>query len=205
MTLLGDFVKIRPMDTNLPEHLMSKPIFTSREAKACGIHPSLLSYYVKKGILKRLKRGVYQSAERSSLNFQWADLIEAVYAVNGGVICLLSALAIYELTDEIPRQHWIGVRHSTNVQGGPQLKIVRFRNFELGKTSIELDGVSVSIFDRERTIIDAFRLLSREVAIKALKAAFTLPRSQKLDLVKLQAYAKKLRVNIDPYLITVTT
>ena len=83
------------MSNRLPEQLIGKPIFTSQEAKTFGVHPSLLSYYVKKGILKRLKRGVYQSAERSSLSFQWADLIEAIYAVNGGVICLLSALAIY--------------------------------------------------------------------------------------------------------------
>jgi len=193
------------MSNHLPEQLISKPIFTSREARAFGVHPSLLSYYVKKGVLKRLKRGVYRCTEHSSLHFQWADLIEAVYGINGGVICLLSALAIYDLTDEIPRQHWIGIRHSTDALGGPGLKIVRFRNFELGKTSIKLDDVTVSIFDRERTIVDAFRLLSQEVAIKALKIALTPPREHKLDLIKLQEYAKKLRVNIDPYLITVTT
>ena len=193
------------MVKQLPKQLMSKPIFTSKEARDCGIHPSLLSYYVKKGILKRLKRGVYQSSKGSSLHFQWADLIEAVYGVNGGVVCLLSALAIYELTDEIPRQHWIGVRHGTDAVRGGGIKIVRFRKFELGKASIELEGVVVPIFDRERTIVDSFRLLSREVAIKALKTALTFPSGQKLDLIKLQDYAKKLRVNIDPYLITVTT
>lgn len=128
-----------------------------------------------------------------------------MYGVNGGIVCLLSALAIYELTDEIPRQHWIGVRHGTDAVGNPNLKIIRFRNLELGKTTIELDGVTVSIFDRERTIVDSFRLLSREIAIKALKIALAQTGHQKLDLIKLQAYAKKLRVNIDPYLITVTT
>lgn len=148
---------------------------------------------------------MYQGTEYSPSSFQWIDLIEAVYGISGGVICLVSALAVYGLTDEIPRQHWIGVRHGTDSVGGPQFKIVRFRNLELGKTTIELDGVVVPIFDRERTLIDAFRLLSREVAIKALKMALTQPGDQRLDLIKLQAYAKKLRVNIDPYLITVTT
>ncbi len=193
------------MTKQLPKQLTNKPIFTSKEARSLGIHPALLSYYVKKGVLKRLKRGVYQSSSGSSLPFQWADLIEAVYGVKGGVVCLLSALAIYELTDEIPRQHWIGVRHGTDAGGGGDIKIVRFRNFELGKTSIELEGVAVPIFDRERTIVDAFRLLSREVALKALKTALISPGIQKLDLIKLQNYAKKLRVNIDPYLISVTT
>ncbi len=185
--------------------LVSKPIFTTKEARALGIHPALLSYYAKKGIIKRLGRGVYQGTEYPSSSFQWIDLIEAVYGVHGGVICLISALAVYGLTDEIPRQHWVGVRHSTDVASGSQLKIVRFRNLELGKTTIELDGVIVPIFDRERTIVDAFRLLSRETAIKALKMALDRSGKQRLNLVKLQEYAKKLRVNIDPYLITVTT
>lgn len=187
--------------------LLKKPLFTSKEAKELGIHPALLSYYVKIGRLRRINRGVYQNSDyQGEISFRWKDLIAAVYAVNGGVICLISALAIYDLTDEIPRQHWIGIRHGTDAIGGPQLKIVRFRNMDLGKTIVDLEGISVPIFDRERTLIDAFRLLSREVAIKALKMALTQPlSSEKIDLIKLQAYAKKLRVNIDPYLMTVIT
>ena len=201
---MGDFVKISIMNTQL-SLLISKPIFTSKEAKALGIHPALLSYYAKKGIIKRLSRGVYQGTEYPPSSFQWIDLIEAVCGTRSGVICLVSALAVYGLTDEIPRQHWIGVRHGTDAVGGPQLKVIRFRNLELGKTTIELDGVTVPIFDRERTIVDAFRLLSKETAIKALKMALTQSGQYRLDLIKLQEYAKKLRVNIDPYLITVTT
>lgn len=196
----------KPKSFYILKPLLKKAVFSSKEAKALGIHPSLLSYYVKKGRLKRISRGVYKSAEyQTHLSSLWKDLIESVYAVNGGVVCLISALVIYELTDEIPRQHWIGIRHGTDAIGGPHFKIVRFRNIELGKTTIELDGVQVPIFDRERTIIDAFRLLSRETAIKALKMALSQPGNKKIDLIKLQAYAKKLRVNIDPYLITVTT
>ena len=70
---------------------------------------------------------------------------------------------------------------------------------------MDLEGVEVPIFDRERCIIDAFRLLSCEVAIKALRLGVGLPKDEKIDLVKLQEYAKKLRVNISPYLIAVTT
>jgi predicted transcriptional regulator of viral defense system len=185
--------------------LFKQPIFTSKEARSIGVHPSLLAYYAKQGVIKRISRGLYRVETNPSQDFLWTDLVEAVYGVKEGVICLISALAIYELTEEIPRQHWIGVRHGTDARGGPQLKIVRFRNLELGKTTIELDGVIVPIFDRERTIVDSFRLLSKETAIKALKIALTQSGKQRLDLIKLQEYSKKLRVNIDPYLMTVTT
>ena len=135
----------------------------------------------------------------------WEDLIQAVYSIPGSVVCLISALAIYELTEEIPRQHWIGIRHGTSVKSNALIKIVRFRNFDLGKTEIELEGIRIPIFDRERTIIDAFRLLSRETAIKALKMALAQSGKKRLDLIKLQAYAKKLRFDIGPYLLSLST
>lgn len=50
---------------------------------------------------------------------------------------------------------------------------------KLGRKEIELDGIMVPIFDRERTVVDAFRLLSRETAIKALKMALSLPKDKK--------------------------
>ena len=121
------------------------------------------------------------------------------------MVCLISALALYDLTDEIPRQHWIAVRHGTSIKRGREIKVVRFRDMELGKTTIDLNGVQLPIFDRERTIVDAFRLLSLETAVKAMKMSLAQPGKKRLDLNKLQRYARKLRVNIAPYLITATT
>ena len=130
---------------------------------------------------------------------------KAFLSVPDGVICLTSALAVYDLTEEIPRQHWIGIRHGTSLKSDRQIRSVRFRDLEPGKTEIELDGIFIPIFDRERTIVDAFRLLSRETAIKALKAAVVKAGKNRLDLVKLEEYARKLRFDITPYLLSVTT
>lgn len=184
--------------------LLKKPLFTVKEAKALRISPALLNHYVKTGKLKRVARGVYQGTEGPSCTGRWGDLVEAAYST-GGIICLISALAIYGLTEEIPRQHWIGIRHGTSVKNTHQIKIIRFRNMDLGKNEIELDGAKVSIFDRERTLIDAFRLLSRETAIKALKTAIGAGGKNRLDLKKLENYARKLRFDISPYLLSVTT
>ncbi|MCK4934213.1 MAG: type IV toxin-antitoxin system AbiEi family antitoxin domain-containing protein [Simkaniaceae bacterium] len=187
--------------------LLAQPSFTAAEAKELGVSTALLGYYVKTGQIRRLGRGIYQGIDYQSSpkNFRWKDLIDAVNSVPGGVVCLISALAIYEIIDEIPRQHWIAVSHSTSIDRGTKVKIVRLRNMDLGKTTVDLGGVQAPIFDRERTIIDAFRLLSQETAIKALKIALSSKSSKRLDLRKLQAYAKKLRFNISPYLISATT
>src|SRR5277367_6343520 len=88
--------------------LLEKPYFTSKEARDIGVHPAVLGHYVKAGRLKRIRRGVYQRVDyKNPSAFRWEDLVEAVYSVRGGVVCLISALAIYDLTEEIPRQHWI--------------------------------------------------------------------------------------------------
>ncbi|MEX0962224.1 MAG: type IV toxin-antitoxin system AbiEi family antitoxin domain-containing protein [Simkaniaceae bacterium] len=187
--------------------LLTRPSFTAVEAKKLGVSSALLGYYVKTGQIQRLGRGIYQGIDYRSTpkNFRWEDLIDAVNSVPGGVICLISALAIYEITEEIPRQYWIAVSHSTSISRGTSVKIVRFRNMNLGRTTIDLEGIQIPIFDRERTIIDAFRLLSQETAIKALKIALSSKSNVRLDLRKLQTYAKKLRFNISPYLISATT
>jgi predicted transcriptional regulator of viral defense system len=186
--------------------LFNKPSFTSKEAKAIGVPASVLGYYVKAGKLKRIRRGVYQATDyQNSEAFRWVDLIEAVHSINGSVVCLISALAVYDLTEEIPRQHWIGIRHGTSARSSRQIKIIRFRDLDLGKIEIELEGTRIPIFDRERTIVDAFRLLSRETAIKALKSALAQRGKNRIDLILLEAYAKKLQFDIAPYLLSITT
>lgn len=186
--------------------LLKKPSFTSKEARKAGVHPALLSHYAKTGRLERLREGVYRSPESPvPTSMQRADLIEAVLSIPNGAICLTSALAIYGLTEEIPRHHWIAISHSTSIKAPRPIKIVRYRNTDLGRTETDLDGIRVPIYDRERTIIDAFRQLSRETAIKALKMALSAQSSERINLVKLQLYAKKLRVPIEPYLLAVTT
>lgn len=185
---------------------MNQPSFTSKEAQIVGVSPAVLSHYVKTGKLTRIRRGVYQPIDyHNPESFRWSDLIEAVHSIKGGVVCLISALAVYDLTEEIPRQHWIVIRHGTSVRCKKQIKIVRLRNHTLGRTEIELEGVLIPIFDKERTIIDAFRLLSRETAIKALKSALARGGKNRLDLIKLEEYAKKLKIDITPYLMNITT
>jgi predicted transcriptional regulator of viral defense system len=184
--------------------LLKAPSFTSKDAARLDVSAATLGHYVKLGELERLGRGVYRATSSTVVeDFRWGDLINATRTVKDGVICLTSALAVYGLTEEVPRQHWIAVRHTTKHRGPASTKAVRMRNFELGRTQVRLGGVTVPIFDRERTIIDAFRYLGRETAIKALKLAFTKKRAERIDPEKLLRYSRVLRVIIEPYLLAV--
>lgn len=186
--------------------LFAKPVFSAAEARRAGIHPSRLSYYVKTNRIERIGHGVYRGIDSSvEADFQWEDLIVIAKSIPRGVVCLISALALYELTDAIPREHWIAVPHATTAPKRENTHIVRMRDMNTGKTVYTIGQETVSIFDRERTIVDAFRYLSKEIAIKALKMAVSGRSKKKLDIKKLQQYAKQFGLNIDSYILTVTT
>lgn len=185
--------------------LLTAPNFTSKEARNCGVSSATLAYYIRIGEIERIKRGLYRGIKAPEmLSFQWEDLVTIVRGTQDGVICLISALALYELTEEIPRQHWIAIKNTTSRHSDPMVKVVRMRNHTLGRTVIDIDGAVVSIFDRERTILDSFRYLSKETALKALKTGLEQPYGKRIDINKLRSYAKKMKINIDPYLLALT-
>lgn len=185
--------------------LLHASSFTSEEARLRGVSSSTLAYYVKQNELTRIGHGVYRGANAPIADdFRWEDLIEAMQRVKEGVICLTSALSLYHLTEEMPSQHWIAIRNETVHRAMPSTKVIRMRNLTLGKTTVKVGNVTLPIFDRERTIVDAFRYLGRETALKALKIALTKKGAEKVDIEKIRQYAKKLRIKIEPFLIAMT-
>ncbi len=180
--------------------------FTSKEAKRFGISPSHIAYYIKIGEVERVSRGVYRSLKKeSSIPTPWEGLVITAKSIPKGVICLISALQIYELTDEFASEHWIAVPFNTWPAKRDHTRITRMRNLTLGKTKMPMGDESIAIFDRERTIIDCFRLISKEVALKALKKYLQGADEYKPDFKKLNSYAKKLHFEIAPYIEAMTT
>lgn len=185
--------------------LLRKPSFTAAEARVLGVSASLISYYILKGHIQRLSHGVYQGIKesRKEVPLEWEDLVATVQSIPNGKVCLISALSIYELTDEIPRSHWIAIPHKQFSPRRPQTKIVRMRDMTTGSARTRLGEVDVQIFDKERTVIDAFRFLAPETAIRALKIYLS-GRHGKADLVKLRRYSLRLKVPIDKYVEALT-
>lgn len=176
--------------------LSKRAFFTAKEANEKGISTRMLSYYVKTGKLLRIARGVYCSSEYIALSnaLQWQDLAIAATNISGGVICLISALVYYDLTDEFMNEFWIAVNNTKSKVKFPMCRIVRMRNMTLGIKEIELSGMNVHIFDKERTIVDSFRLLDYETAVKALKR-YLKGTKERPDIEKLTRYATELRVS----------
>jgi predicted transcriptional regulator of viral defense system len=183
-------------------HLTQKPVFTAAEARALAIPTRMLTYFCRQGLIERIGRGLYRGANvETGLDFAIEELVVTALSIPNGTICLLTALCLYELTDQLMREYWIAVPNTARSPKRAHTRIVRMRNTTLGATTHRIGNYEIKIFDRARTVVDAFRYLSHEIAIKALQSYI----GQKGDLVKLSEYAKQLRVNITPYIMALTT
>jgi len=185
--------------------LSKKAVFSSAEGREAGIPPRMLAYFCEKGQIERVSRGIYKIKHIDfDRDFEWEDLALTALSIPNGIICLLSALCYYALTDEIMREFWIAIPHSTTSPARDHAHIVRMRNISLGQTTIKIGHQRLKIFDRERTIIDTFRYLDKEIALKALQAYLKMNKENKPDIDKLLKYAKKLRVDLTPYISAFT-
>ena len=176
--------------------LTKKPFFSIKEAEKQGISRRMLSYYVANGEMERIARGIYCSShyEPCEKNLQWEELAIAANNIRGGVICLVSALVYYDLTDEIMKEFWIAVDNNHSKAKFPLCRIIRMRNMTIGVNTIKIAKLKVKIFDKERTIIDSFRLLDFETAMKALKK-YLQGKKEKPNINKLNRYIRELRAS----------
>jgi predicted transcriptional regulator of viral defense system len=187
------------------QELNKKSVFTSVDGHSAGIPSRMLSYFCSKGRIERVSRGIYKIKDiEFDQDFEWEDLALTAMSIPNGTICLISALCYYELTDEIMREFWIAVPHSTTSPERENARIVRMRNTTLGQIIVKIGHDDLKIFDRERTVIDAFRYLDKEIALKALQAYLKTTKENKPDLNKLRKYAKVLRVDLTPYIMALT-
>ena len=171
-------------------------IAKSADFVAAGIRAVDVVNMSNAGYLERIRHGYYQLAEDHTLSE--AQLLVAL--IPKGVVCVESALFHYGYSDFAPRKWSIAVPRSmsrTKLEVDAlalQPYYVQSELYELGKTTDDFDGVSLFIYDRERTICDCFKYRSRldnEIFNKALNAY---ANDKKKNLKNLSVYAKKLRV-----------
>lgn len=163
-----------------------------------------LTRLVKAGQLQRVSRGVYSLPESSISAHR--SLAEVAIRVPRGVVCLLSALRFHEIGTQAPFEVWLAIPQTmpTPQLTQPALRVVRMSGAALseGIESVEVDGVSVSVFNPAKTVADCFKYRNKiglDVALEALSAAY---RARRVTMDDLWHYAKIDRVHnvMRPYL-----
>lgn len=168
----------------------------SSDFVAAGMRAGDVVNMCNSGFLERVRHGYYQLAEQFYVSEE--QLLATL--IPQGVVCVESALFHYGYSDFTPRKWSIAVPRSISRAKLDvdalvlQPYYVQQNLYPLGKTTDNFDGVTLSVYDRERTICDCFKYRSRldnEIFNKAINSY---ANDKKKNLNNLSAYAKKLRV-----------
>lgn len=191
---VGEYVDIKTVTKQV---LIEKGgVAKSADFVAAGIRAVDVVNLCNAGYLGRIRHGYYQLAEAETTSEE--QLLATL--IPKGIVCVESALFHYGYSDFAPRKWSIAVPRSMSRTKldvdeltlrpyfvGPEI-------YELGKVTDDFEGVSLPVYDRERTICDCFKYRSRldnEIFNKALHAY---ANDTQKNLQNLSLYAKKLRV-----------
>jgi predicted transcriptional regulator of viral defense system len=173
------------------------PVFRSRDAVAAGVAWRDLYALRDDGDILELSRGLFQLADMAGTSHP--DFVAVCARAPHGMICLDSALAYWDLSDDIPDQVHLAVpagTHRPTIDYPPtQVHVFQASTFDLGRLAERGErGERFWISDRERTVVDVFRMrhrLGEHVAHAALRR-YLQGRSQP---ARLSDYARALRVS----------
>jgi predicted transcriptional regulator of viral defense system len=178
------------------------------EFRRAGITAATIARLEKAGKLSRLARGLYQLPGATvGANH---TLAEASKLVPRGIVCLTSALAFHELTDQVPARVWLAIgsndwrpRHIY-----PPMRFAHFpaKHLTAGVERHTIEGVSVPVFSVCKSLADVFRYrhtVGINVAIEGLREAIRQRKASPGEIARCAIDAGVWEV-MEPYLNALT-
>lgn len=174
----------------------ARGIIRSRDLAALGLPRVALTRLVRQGLLTRVNRGLYTLPDRPMSAH--GSLSEVASKYPQGIVCLLSALRVHELTTQSPFEVWLAIPNKARVpkMDYPPLRIVRFSGQALTEGIEEhvIDRVTVRVSNVARTVVDCFKFRNKiglDVALEALREAWD---NKRVSMDDLWRYAALFRV-----------
>ena len=177
-----------------------------RMSEAIGHGISRYSLYKMRddGVIEQVSRGIYRLVDLPPITNP--DLVTVSLRFPNAVICLISALSYHQITTQIPHEVSVAIPRNARMPSldSPPVHAYKFsaEAFNAGIEKHQIDGVTVQIYNPEKTLADCFKYrnkLGMDVVLESLK----LYKSQKsYSLDKLLKYARICRVDkiMKPYL-----
>ena len=171
-------------------------IMSTAELLEAKLYYANIKQLLDEGFIERVRRGYYHwvedqgESEVTIINHLFPD----------AVLCMETALFYYKYSDRNPAEWSFAIdrnvsKFRTNIEY-PFIKAYRVKSdlVTLGETAGEIDFTKVRIYDRDRTICDVLKNMSKmdkEIFNKAIQGYVNDPKK---NIPNLMMYAKKLRV-----------
>ncbi len=166
------------------------------DISSAGIDRKYLKDLVNEGNIERIKRGLYRWKD-AKFDVE-EELVNVSKIIQHGVICLVSALAYYELTSYTPGEYTIAVRRNYNIKlpDYPPIKLYYFseKYYMDGVEKIDINGNIIKIYNIEKTICDCLRYedkISKDIIIESIKEYV---KRRDKNISKLMKYAAKAKL-----------
>ena len=163
---------------------------TREQALGYGLTRAGLNRLLKEDRLERFGHGLLMRPDLTETAD--LDLIEARLRAPAATLCLSSALARHQLTDNIPASTHLAIPRGTHCPASPSSVTWHSydpTSFEIGRGKIELaKDLTLGLYSPERSIIDAFNPRlgdGHDLAIEALKQWLIRPGSQPAGLLRM--------------------
>ncbi len=171
-------------------------IMTTAELRQSKLYYADIQKLLNNGTIEKLKRGYYYFVDADNLSE--AALISKLFPDT--VICLENALFYYGYSDRTPGEWNLAVDRNCKKSrfhiDYPFVKphYVQRHILMLGVVTGDIDGVSIQIYDKERTICDCLKLINKmdkEIFNKAIQGYIN---DSTKYIPNLMQYAKELHV-----------
>lgn len=151
---------------------------------------------IQQGLIEKVRYGYYQWASTITLS----EVTTVVRLFPDAVFCMDTALFQYRYSDRTPLAWHLAVNKDSNKSrfklDYPFVKayFVEPSILQLGAVDATIDGYSVRMYDKERTICDCLRYQGKMDAETFTKAIRSYVEDPQKNIPQLMEYGKKLRV-----------
>lgn len=194
--------------TRLTRHTLAKAglgaFFRPRDLEVLEISYPDLQKLVLDGTVEKVGEGLYRLAAAEPHELETVAMVAS--AVPAGIICLLSALRVYEIGTQAPHEVWMAIDRKARkpVRLPARVRIVRFSGAMLtyGVINRSIAGVPVRLTSPARTVVDCFRYRAKlgvDVAIEAMREALR-ERKATVDEIMRAAEVCRARTVVQRYL-----
>lgn len=166
------------------------------EALARGLSRHQFYRLRDEGLIEPLSRGLYRLVDLPPI--ENPDLVATVSRFPHAVLCLISALDWHGITTQIPHQVHLAVERNARlpILDYPPVAGYRFSGqaFSEGIEQVEVDGITLQVYNPEKTLADCFKFRNR-IGMDVVLEALELYRTRKAFLPgKIMEYANICRV-----------
>ncbi len=108
---------------------------------------------IKTGKIVKIEKGIYSDNN----NVNYLEVLTKKYP--NAIFTLDSAFYYHNLTDVIPERECLALRRNSTKISDDRVKVLYYQDkfFEIGKSSLRVNGVEIQIYDKERMLIELIR------------------------------------------------